>query len=93
MLLSGCSAGAIGALLNVDFLSEQLPSSVQVRGAPQSGWFYPNITTYSAWERGEDVFPLPQAMVDLWQPALMSECEAEHTTRACLSTDVYFSYI
>ena len=40
VMLTGGSAGAIGALWNVDHLADQLPSAT-VKAAPESGWFFP----------------------------------------------------
>jgi len=40
VLLTGSSAGGIGALLNLDWLANRLPNA-DVKGAPQAGWFFP----------------------------------------------------
>lgn len=41
VLLTGGSAGAIGAFLNVDWLADRLGPSVNVRVAPVAGWYTP----------------------------------------------------
>ena len=40
VLLTGASAGGIGTLLNVDWLSLKLPSA-NVKAVPVAGWFFP----------------------------------------------------
>lgn len=40
ILLTGASAGAIGALYHVDYLADRFPSAT-VKGAPVAGWFMP----------------------------------------------------
>jgi hypothetical protein len=40
VLLSGGSAGGIGAFTNVDYLASRLPNAI-VKGAPNAGWFFP----------------------------------------------------
>lgn len=42
-LISGSSAGGIGALMHTDFFAEVWPEAV-VKGAPQCGFFYPGVT-------------------------------------------------
>jgi hypothetical protein len=41
VLLAGGSAGAVGALFNVDYLAQRLGEGVVVKGAPEAGWFTP----------------------------------------------------
>jgi len=43
VMLSGGSAGGIGAFVNVDYLADTLSWST-VKGAPQCGWFFPGYT-------------------------------------------------
>jgi len=38
VLLTGGSAGSIGAYLNVDWLADRLGSDVTVKGVPNAGW-------------------------------------------------------
>ena len=53
--LAGGSAGAIGALFNVDYLASQLPGAA-VKAAPLSGWFFPaalagdELLLFQEWE-------------------------------------------
>jgi len=41
VLLTGGSAGSIGAYFNVDWLADRLGSDVTVKGVPNAGWFNP----------------------------------------------------
>ena len=42
LFLAGSSAGAIGVLLNVDFVAESVKPNLAVRGIVDSGWFLDN---------------------------------------------------
>jgi len=41
VLLTGGSAGSIGAYFNVDFLADKLGSKTAVKGVPDAGWYNP----------------------------------------------------
>ncbi len=43
VLLTGCSAGGTGTLVNADTLTEMLPHVI-VKASPISGWFFPDST-------------------------------------------------
>lgn len=95
-LLSGCSAGAIGAFHSVDFLAEHLPST-NVRGAPQAGWFFPNISVFPAWEKDEYVPPYDPKTAGLYNSSgsLSARCQADYgeSSYLCFSEDVAFKYL
>jgi hypothetical protein len=59
VLLTGSSAGGIGALLNLDWLANRLPNA-DVKGAPQAGWFFPAA--------------LPGDLPDVYPPSLLAAC-------------------
>ena len=42
LLLAGSSAGGLGAFANADYVTGLLPS-VEVKAAPQGGFFFPNV--------------------------------------------------
>jgi|EP01047_Picozoa_sp_COSAG01_P019019 hypothetical protein len=52
VLLTGDSAGGIGAFLNIDWLAARLPGA-DVKGAPIAGWFFPSALPGDL----PDVFP------------------------------------
>jgi len=54
VILSGCSAGGIGAFDNCDFFAEAFPKA-RAACRPESGYFGLPITPYSAWSKGQSV--------------------------------------
>ena len=52
VVVSGGSAGGIGAFLHADYVRE-LPQlrRADVRAAPLCGWFFPDVANYSAWQK------------------------------------------
>ena len=57
LLLSGSSAGGIGTFVNADFVTSLLPT-VDVKAAPQGGFFFPNVTAFPYWLDGDFVYPV-----------------------------------
>ena len=51
VLVSGASAGGIGAFLHADYVRE-LPQlkHADVRAAPLCGWFFPDVASFADWE-------------------------------------------
>ena len=51
VIVSGGSAGGIGAFRHADYI-RSLPQlrSADVRAVPLAGWFFPNVTNFTAWE-------------------------------------------
>jgi hypothetical protein len=51
VIVSGGSAGGIGAFTHADYVRE-LPElkDADVRAAPMCGWFYPDVASYPAWQ-------------------------------------------
>ena len=52
VLVSGASAGGIGAFLHADYVRE-LPQlkHADVRAAPLCGWFFPDVASFADWEK------------------------------------------
>jgi len=87
VLLSGGSAGAVGAYHNCDFLQAFLAeagSDAQVSCAPVSGWFFPGFTedhdnplmppsNWSDWSNGR-VTSLDPSGTSMWLPYSPKEC-------------------
>ncbi len=96
LLVSGSSAGGIGAFLNVDYIASLLPASVSVRAAPQGGWFFPPVTVFADWAAGQYV-PTWQvfgfAISALYAGYTPPACVQEHNESFCGSVDNYAPYI
>lgn len=98
VVMAGASAGAAGVFGNLDSLATSvLPKDALVLGAPQGGWFYPNITIWPLWLKnltyGPPVSPI---MVDAWHPYLPAACLRDHSgwdRFYCMDIDVAFGYI
>jgi hypothetical protein len=96
LLVSGSSAGGIGAFLNVDYIASLLPATVSVRAAPQGGWFYPPVTLFAYWAAGKDV-PVWQvfgfAVSTLWAAYTLPACVQAHNETFCGSVNNYAPFI
>eukprot|EP00051_Salpingoeca_urceolata_P006493 m.85832 g.85832 ORF g.85832 m.85832 type:complete len:611 (-) comp14854_c0_seq3:835-2667(-) len=105
VLLTGPSAGGIGALFNVDTLAAMVPSAV-VKAAPRSAWFFPGFTpdqpddpdapptTYDNFAQGK-VGGLEPALFDnVWDAFLPAACtNAEPIPERCFRAHVAYRYI
>lgn len=96
LLVSGSSAGGIGAFLNADYIASLLPASVSVRAAPQGGWFYPPVTVFADWAAGRDV-PVWQVFgfvtSTLYAAYTPPACVKAHNETFCGSVDNYAPFI
>lgn len=96
LLVSGSSAGGIGAFLNVDYLASLLPASVTVRAAPQGGWFFPPVSIFPAWSNGQNV-PIWStfgfAYTELYASYAPPACVAAHNGSYCGSVDNYSPFV
>jgi len=93
VLVSGSSAGGIGALVHTDTVANLLPKAY-VRGYPQGGWFFPNVTSYANWKNGTYAPAVNPEYVDLWDSWLSPACLQAHPNKYdCATADVYFNYI
>lgn len=96
LLVSGSSAGGIGAFLNVDFIATLLPASVSVRAAPQGGMFFPPVSIFPEWNNNQDV-PVWRtfafAYVELYASYAPPACVAAHNASFCGSADNYAPFV
>jgi len=95
VLLSGSSAGGIGAFVNSDFVAAALPRA-RVRAAPQGGWFFPAVVNYTAWEGGNSGPPYAGQdgrVSDLWASYLPPACVADKGRPYCSSVPFNFPYL
>ena len=107
VLLTGASAGGLGALGNVDWLRSALPAA-HVSGAPIAGWFFPGFapgasqpwappSDWAHWRAGVDGGPFRNASgVELFQAYLHPACAAAQPPGAawrCSSAHVAYPYV
>jgi len=93
-LISGSSAGGIGTWVNADDLTALLPNA-QVKGSPQGGWFFPNVTSYPDWQSGIFVQADWSGSVLFWGSFLPPGCVAAHpqNPNVCATLDVSYRYV
>jgi len=94
VLLSGTSAGGIGAFVHADGLFDLLPNAT-VKAEPQGGWFFPNVTYYANWKNGTFV-QLPDPTIQaLWDGWLNPDCVKDFPKNPsiCGTLDVFYPYI
>jgi hypothetical protein len=94
VLISGGSAGGIGAFVHVNGLYDLLPNAM-VKGEPQGGWFFPNVTYYDNWKNGTFV-QLPDPTIGaLWDQYIDPTCEKDHPDNIylCATLDVAYNYL
>ena len=95
LLLSGSSAGGMGTFLNAEFVKAGLPKAVDLRLAPQGGWFFPDVTLYPVWASGGNV-PVWEALEGvsaLWAPWITPACAAAFNTSYCISVGNMFRFV
>jgi len=94
VLVSGSSAGGIGAFANADFIQLQLPSAV-VKTSPQGGWFFPNVSRYDDFLVNKTTL-LNGTVSELWHAYYVPACvrgQAPGAGYMCQSIDVSYKYI
>lgn len=69
VLISGSSAGGMGTFHGIDQWADAL-APAKVIGAPQAGWFFPRVATYTNWTQGHVDSPYTDDFVQLWQTFL-----------------------
>ncbi len=104
VIVSGGSAGGIGAFTHADYVRE-LPelSGADVRAAPYCGWFYPDVAAYPAWEKNKSAgisWDYIRGLNEIWSDA--GECYADASCKRsmpegeaykCGTMDVLYQHI
>ena len=100
-LISGSSAGGIGALTHTDFFGEQFEGAV-VKGAPECGFFYPNVTSVPDLAAGRQTPLLLLGQQADWHPyqptgcrtaAALSSLSAEARSLHCTNAHTLFPHL
>lgn len=77
VLVTGSSAGGIGALLHADWFAGRWPRAV-LKVSPEAGLFYPPVASVRDATRHRETSPSDMAMHDEWQPFLHQGCAGRH---------------
>ena len=75
MLLTGSSAGGIGALLHADALAAHWPAA-SVKASPESGLFYAGVRSLADFRRGAQTPPEHMGLHHMWRPFVPPACAA-----------------
>ena len=92
ILVSGSSAGGIGALMHTDFFGEAWPAAV-VKGAPRCGFFYAGVNAVDDIANGVATPVQHLGFTPQWKPWFPSACaKATASSNASMSlcTDAHF---
>jgi len=107
VMLSGISAGGIGAFANIDYLAQTLPWAT-VKGAPISGWFSSGYTDdqpehpelppsdWAHWSQGQTGRNQSISRVQLWNMTLNADCVKSFPTNqsdVCASVNNLYPFI
>lgn len=104
VIVSGGSAGGIGAFAHADYVRE-LPElkGADVRAAPYCGWFYPNVAAYPVWEQNKSAgisWDYIRNLNEIWSDD--GECYADASCKSkmpegeaykCGTMDVLYQHI
>ena len=75
VLLTGSSAGGIGALLHADVLAAHWPAA-SVKASPESGLFYAGVRSLADFRRGAQTPPEHMGLHHMWRPFVPPACAA-----------------
>ena len=88
VVLSGASAGGIGAFMHAQPLRAAFAGAKRFVVAPQAGWFFPQVVNYSAFQAGELGPPYAGENPEisfLWGTQLDADCVAAFNASYCSS--------
>jgi hypothetical protein len=90
-LITGSSAGGIGALTHTDFFADAWPSAT-VKGSPECGFFYAGVTARNDFDAGSMTPVAHLGFSEEWQPHLPTACAAATGNNMSACTDAHFLY-
>ncbi len=73
VLVTGSSAGGIGALLHADFFSRTWPRAI-VKAAPSCGFFYAGVSSLSDWAANRTTPAQNLGFISEWDPYIDEGC-------------------
>jgi hypothetical protein len=94
LILSGSSAGGIGAFEHADYFSETVHWA-EVKSVPIGGYFFPtNVTEYSLWLQNKTEPPRNRSLYDLYQSFTNVYCTTQNKERPqfCGPANIGFLY-
>eukprot|EP00316_Scyphosphaera_apsteinii_P016208 CAMPEP_0119326424 /NCGR_PEP_ID=MMETSP1333-20130426/68363_1 /TAXON_ID=418940 /ORGANISM="Scyphosphaera apsteinii, Strain RCC1455" /LENGTH=388 /DNA_ID=CAMNT_0007334731 /DNA_START=27 /DNA_END=1194 /DNA_ORIENTATION=- len=90
VLLSGSSAGGIGALLHADFISDHWPAA-SVKAAPACGFFYAAVSSFRDWNANESTPASKLGFISEWDPFIDETCSRATGGNVSACTDAHFA--
>ena len=98
VLVTGSSAGGIGALIHADWFrsSQQWPSAAIIKVSPEAGLFYPPVSSVRDSSKRIQTSDVAMGMLREWQPYLHTSCAAantNHSVAICTNAHRLLPYI
>ena len=90
VLVTGSSAGGIGALLHADFFSRWW-SRASVKVSPACGFFYAGVSSVTDWEGNRTTPAANLGFIDAWKPYIDEGCAAATGGDVAACTDAHFA--
>lgn len=90
-LITGSSAGGIGALTHTDFFADAWSSAV-VKGAPECGFFYAGVSAKTDYGQGSETPASSLGFISEWAPYFSPACSDATGGNMSLCTDAHFLY-
>ncbi len=91
VLVTGSSAGGIGALMHTDYFGDEWPQAT-VKGAPRCGFFYAGVTALDDAQRGAQTPAAHLGFIQDWKPWYPRACANATGNNMSLCTDAHFLY-
>lgn len=88
VLVTGSSAGGIGALVHADWFAAQWPRAT-LKVSPEAGLFYPPIAAVRDSVAGRETAAADTGMLAEWQPYVHAGCAAAHGASVALCTNAH----
>jgi len=90
VLVTGSSAGGIGALLHADYFSRAWPAAT-VKASPACGFFYAGVSSLHDWEAHTKTTPKALGFIDAWDPYVDESCAAATGGNVSACTDAHLA--
>ena len=88
VLVTGSSAGGIGALIHADWFVAQWPRAT-LKVSPEAGLFYPPIASVRDATQQRQTDPAAMAMLNEWKPYLHTGCAAAHNSSVAVCSNAH----
>ena len=88
VLITGSSAGGIGALIHADWFAALWPRA-HLKVSPEAGLFYPPVASVRDASRQRETAPSATGMHSEWRPFLHAGCAAAHNSSVAYCSNAH----